>query len=265
YNLGLAFRKKGYLSEALAEYRLAVQRGEDRDLAEHAMAEVYLLRRDVHAALELYDQLLTRQPDSPKLWNERGVALHQSGQYLEAQDSYRRAIQAEQGYALALNNLGVALYHSGQPEPAFDAFRRALEANATFVKARLNQALLLYKGKRLQMALEAYRQVLAIDGEHPVAWNGVGLVLADLPKIEDFEFDPRVLDSLFTELRPAQQRSSVAAAIAADADPFAMAQDFLSKGFFDRAQVEATRALARGGDGARGRTLLGDIFAKQGL
>ena len=122
YNLGLANRKKGYLSEALGEYRLAVQRGEDRDLAEQAMAEVYLLRRDVHAALQLYDQLLTRQPDSPKLWNERGVALHQSGQYLEAQDSYRRAIEAEQGYALALNNLGVALYHSGEPEPAFDAF-----------------------------------------------------------------------------------------------------------------------------------------------
>jgi len=350
YNLGLAFRKKGYLSEALAEYRLAVQRGEDRDLAEHAMAEVYLLRRDVHAALELYDQLLTRQPNSPKLWNERGVALHQAGQYLEAQDSYRRAIASEETYALALNNLGVALYHSGEPEPAFDAFRRALEANATFVKARLNQALLLYKGKRLQTALEAFRKVLAVDGEQPVAWNGVGLVLADLRKfedarnafaraiqarpnfaeahynlsftlsnigdfesalretklaleldpyyvaqkfelaidlqhedpdlsiqpdlgeekradaaIEDFAFDPRVLDTLFTELRPAQHRPSMAAAIAAESDPFAMAQDFLSKGFFDRAQAEATRALARGSDSARGRTLLGDIFAKQGF
>jgi tetratricopeptide (TPR) repeat protein len=44
-----------------------------------------------------------------------------------------------------------------------------------------------------------------------------------------------------------------------------MAADFLSKGFFDRAQAEAKRAVARGGDKVRGNTLLGDVFAKQGL
>src|SRR5256885_9582447 len=32
YNLGLAFRQKGYYNEALREYRLAVERGEDRRL-----------------------------------------------------------------------------------------------------------------------------------------------------------------------------------------------------------------------------------------
>lgn len=348
YNLGLAFRKKGYYAEALGEYRLALQRGEDRDLVKHAMAEVHLLQRDVAAALPIYDELLARQPRSPKLWNERGVAQHQAGEYVEAQESYRRAIECEPGYALALNNLGVALYHAGYPEPAFEAFRRALEAHGAFIKARLNQALLLYKGKRMQLSLEAFRKVLALDGEQPVAWNGVGLVLADLRKfedarnafaraiqarpnfaeahynlsftlsnlgdfesalretklaleldpyyvaqklelaidlqyedpdlsiqpdlgeekradatIEDFAFDAAVLDSLFTDLAPAKM--PVAAALAADADPFAMAVDFLSKGFFDRAHAEAMRALSRGGDPARASTLFGGIFAKQGL
>src|SRR3989441_13206980 len=32
YNLGLAFRQKGYYNEALREYRLALERGEDRRL-----------------------------------------------------------------------------------------------------------------------------------------------------------------------------------------------------------------------------------------
>ena len=348
YHLAIAFRQKGYLAEALAEYRLAVQRGEDRDLAEQGMAEVHLLRGESEEAVALYDDLLRRQPESAKLWNERGVALHQAGRYVDAQESYRAAIGCEQNYALALNNLGVALYHAGQPEPAFDLFRRALDVNGAFLKARLNQALLLYKAKRMQLSLEAYRKVLSIDADHPVAWNGVGLVLAELRKfddarnafaraidarpsfaeahynmsftlsnlgdfegalretkqalelepyyvpqklalaidlqdidpdlaiqpdlgqekradahVEDFEFDPRVLDSLFRQLTPA--RSSVAAVLATDADPFALATDLLSKGFFDRAQMEATRALSRGGDRARGSTLVGDIFARQGL
>src|SRR4029077_19378817 len=37
YNLGLAFRQKGYYNEALKEYRLALERGEDRRLTLQAM------------------------------------------------------------------------------------------------------------------------------------------------------------------------------------------------------------------------------------
>ena len=185
YNLGLAFRKKAYYAEALREYELAVRGGEDRDLVEQAMAEVHLLRRDTPEALRLYNDLLTRLPDSPKLLNERGVALHQSGQYAEAQASYLAAVAIDPSYALSHNNLGVALYHGGNPSAANDAFQRALEVQPGLAKARLNQALLLYKGKRFPQALEAYRTVLVTEPENPVAWNGVGLVLAELKKFQE--------------------------------------------------------------------------------
>ncbi|MDB4907507.1 MAG: hypothetical protein JWO05_2291 [Gemmatimonadetes bacterium] len=185
YNLGLAFRQKGYYVEALREYLLALDRGEDRDLVLQAMAEVHLLRRALPAARELYDQLLERRPDSPKLWNERGVVLHQEGRIVDAIESYGRAVASEGAYALAHNNLAVARYHVGDAEGALDAFRRALEARPSFSKARLNLALLLYQAKRLPLAIEAYRQVLASEAEHPVAWNGVGVVLADMRQFED--------------------------------------------------------------------------------
>jgi cellulose synthase operon protein C len=87
YNLGLAFRSKGYYAEALREYRVALERGEERDLVLQAMAEVHLLMRQPKESLALYDELLQRQPDSPKLWNERGVALHQQGRFADAEES----------------------------------------------------------------------------------------------------------------------------------------------------------------------------------
>ena len=96
-------------------------------------------------AVVLYDELVTLSATSPKLWNERGVALHQDGKFADAEESYRRAVQAELGYALAHNNLGVALYHRGNTEEAVAAFRVALDAQPTFNKARLNLALLLSK------------------------------------------------------------------------------------------------------------------------
>jgi tetratricopeptide (TPR) repeat protein len=185
YNLGLAFRQKGYYAEALKEYKLALDRNEDENLVRQAMAEVHLLKKDASAAIELYDQILLAQTDSPKLWCERGVALHQQGQHAAAAASYRRALAIDPAYAIAHNNLGVAQYHGGETEGAVDSFRAALSSQPNFVKAWLNLALLLFRGKRLQLGLESYRQVLTLEPEQPVAWNGVGLVLAELKKFED--------------------------------------------------------------------------------
>src|SRR5450759_743626 len=185
FNLGLAFRQKGYFGEALREYAKALDRGEDRPLVLQAMAEVHLLRREPKAAVVLYDELLANAPISPKLWNERGVALHQDGLFADAQESYRRAVKAEPSYALAHNNLGVALYHCGDTEGAIEAFREALKGQPAFNKARLNLALLLSKGKRFHLALEAYRSVLQCVPEDAAAWNGVGLVLSELRRFED--------------------------------------------------------------------------------
>lgn len=351
--LGLAFRSRGYYAEALAEYERALKRGEDLDLVRQAMAELHLLRHDAPRALEQYDALIASHPEYPKLWNERGVALHQNGRYVEALDSYARALAIDPFYRFALNNCGTARYHAGDREGALACFTRALDCDPGFTKARLNQALLLYKGRRLQQAIEEYRAVLSAgDDANPVAWNGIGLVLADLGRheeartafaraiqarpryaeahynlsfalsslgdfdgalrennlaiaiepfyvqqrfelaldlefddpalaidselgadqrtetaIEEFAFDSGVLDSLFSELSPSPSPSATASAGAdrMDTDPYAMAADFLSKGFVDRAHAEVVRAMRRGADAPRGGTLLGDVFARQRL
>ncbi|MGE3527604.1 MAG: tetratricopeptide repeat protein, partial [Gemmatimonadales bacterium] len=185
YNLGLAFRQKGYYVEALREYRLALENGEDRRLALQAMAEVHLLRRDLSAALELYDSLTRDFPDSPKLHNERGVCLHQAGRRQEAEAAYRKAVELDRAYALAWNNLGVLLSHGAAGEAAIEAFQMALRPRREFVTANLNLGLHLLQRKRLQLALEAYRQVLEEHPNNAVAWNGVGLVLTELKRFPD--------------------------------------------------------------------------------
>ncbi len=347
YSLGLAYRRKGYLVEAEREYTLALERGEDQALVRQALAELCLLRKDPVAALVLYDALVAEQTDSPKLWNERGVALHQAGRYADAAASYQQSLVADARYALALNNLAVARYHNGDHDASVDAFRAALDISPSFTKARLNLALLLTKSRRYQLALEAYRQVLSAEPEQPTAWNGIGLVLSELRKYEDarnafarsiqanpklaeahynlsfvlsnlgdfegalretkraleldpyyvpqkfqlaidleyedadlqvvpdlggeqrlsgdvdtFAFDPQLLDSLFRELKPAQEPAAVEAP--AEADPYAMAADYLTKGMLDRARAETSRALARGSAPADGNALLGDILCRQG-
>ena len=185
YNLGLAFRQKGYYNEALREYRLGLERGEDRRLTLQATAEVHLLKRDFPAALELYETLLREVPDSPKLWNEHGVVLHQAGRTAEAVASYRQAVEVDVKYVLAWNNLGVVQASGKDADTAIESFRTALRLQGTFTAARLNLALLLFQLRRFQLSLEAYRQVLSSDASSAPAWNGVGLVLVELKRFQD--------------------------------------------------------------------------------
>jgi tetratricopeptide (TPR) repeat protein len=164
YNLGLAFRQKGLHDEALREYGLALEAGEDRRMTLQAMAEVHLLRRELPAALELYDALVRDYADSPKLWNERGVCLHQAGRRAEAIDAYERAVSVDGRYQLAWNNLGVV--RAGEPgEAAIDAFRRALDGDRPLFTARLNLGLLFLQRHQLRAALEEYQGALAERAE----------------------------------------------------------------------------------------------------
>jgi tetratricopeptide (TPR) repeat protein len=184
YNLGLAFRQKGLLAEALREYAVALEAGEDRRMTLQAMAEVRLLQRELPAALELYDALVREHPDSPKLWNERGVCLHQAGRRADAIASYERAVSVDPGYQLAWNNLGVV--RAGEPpEAAVEAFRRALAGERPLFAARLNLGLLLLQRHQLRQSLDEYQQALAEQSGSAVAWNGVGLVLMELRRFED--------------------------------------------------------------------------------
>lgn len=182
FNLGLAFRQRGYLVEALHEYRMGLDAGEDRRLNLQAMGEVHLLRRDLPAATDLYDSLLRDYPDSPKLWNERGVALHQAGRRADAEVSYERATTLDPAYGLAWNNLGVLRAHEGEVDAAIDALQRALAVAGAPPAARLNLGLLYLQRRRLEPALAAYREVLAQAPTHAAAWNGVGLVLMELKR-----------------------------------------------------------------------------------
>src|SRR5258705_394084 len=232
----------------------------NRGLHEDAMRsvrrsiELYLLQRDTGAAIATADRFAREFSPTAKTWNGRGVALQLEGRHAEAEDSYNRALEVDSSYAFAENNLGVLRWHKGDTKGAINSFRRALQAATPPVEARLNLALGLFKRKHTELALEAYRQVLSAAPEHPVAWNGVGLILVELNKYAD-------------------ARNAFARAIQANPDfaeahynlSFSLARDFITKGLYDRAQAEIARVLARGGDKILGLVLAGDAFAAQGL
>lgn len=178
YNLGLTFRQKGLYEEAWREFSLAIERGEDPFLVDQARAELQLLRGEAEEADAILVGLLELEADSPKLWNERGIAAHMRGLLDQAETFYRRSLELDPEYTLARNNLAVLQHHRGDPE-AESSFRRALEGGRGLGDLWRNLALMLARQGRRADAVSAYRRALELEPGSAVAWTGMGAVLLD--------------------------------------------------------------------------------------
>ncbi|NIP81073.1 MAG: tetratricopeptide repeat protein [Gemmatimonadetes bacterium] len=103
----MRLRRGGDLDGAAQTLERALGDGGDF-AARQALAEIRLLQGGLDQAAEAYAALLEEEAASPKLWNERGVALHRLGRLDEAVEAYRQAVALDYDYALGWNNLGIA-------------------------------------------------------------------------------------------------------------------------------------------------------------
>lgn len=107
----------------------------------------------------------------------QGNALFEQGRYAEAEEAYRRGLEAHDDtvgtvYAALQNNLGVALLRQKQFEAArtaFDRARRAASTKAAQVRARFNGANAAAGLGNVEAALQEYEQVLLADPSHEAA------------------------------------------------------------------------------------------------
>ena len=103
FNLGLAFRQKGYYAGGAARVPPRARPGEDRRLTLQAMAEVHLLRRDLDSALELYDALvrgarrLAQAVERARRLPAPGGPARRGAGILRARDRARRATTRSPG------------------------------------------------------------------------------------------------------------------------------------------------------------------------
>lgn len=115
----------------------------------------------------------------PTLWmahNYLGVLHDSRGEYNQAQQSFMTALDLHKGGHLAdiLNNLGVVQMAMGQYREAGEWFRQALEQGATTPRTYNNLGLALARTGRSVEALEAFRYG---GGSEARAHNNLGFVL----------------------------------------------------------------------------------------
>lgn len=140
-NLGVAYRRKGLIDEAIKQYRTAI------DL----------------------------KPDSADIHNNLGVAYAEKRWVDRAVEEYLIALRLNPGLADAYNNLGEAYGNSGFREQAMEQFKIAIQLNPNLAPAYFNLGLACRNDGLFGEAIEHYRIALRLDPGYAEAYNNLGV------------------------------------------------------------------------------------------
>jgi tetratricopeptide (TPR) repeat protein len=242
-NLGVLLWHKNDTKSAINSFRRALQAPAPPVEARLNLALGLFKRKHTELALEAYRQVLSAAPEHPVAWNGIGLILVELEKYADARNAFARAIQANPDFAEAHYNMSFTLSNLGDFASALRETKRALALDP------------MYTPQKLELAIELPHEEIRLTVAPPITESD-----ETVEHVEDFHFDPAIIEELFAA-KPVRHTPSSGDAMAG----FSLARDLITKGLYDRAQAEIARVLSRGGNKVLGLVLAGDGFAAQGL
>jgi tetratricopeptide (TPR) repeat protein len=129
-------------------------------LSPELQGDLLMVRHSYAAAISAYQR---QSSPTAVTWNKIGVAYHHLFALDEARKYYRLALNADPGYADALNNLA-AVYH-GQHEyrQAERTYKQALKIAPQNAITYCNLGTSYFAEERYKQGMEAYRKAMALN------------------------------------------------------------------------------------------------------
>jgi len=184
-NLGFALEKAGRVTEAVAQYKQALQIKPDLAAAYYNLGTALARLGKVTEAIGCYEQALRFQPELAAAHYDWGLALAQLGQWPEAVEHYQAAVRLQPWDPDAQYNLGVALDQSGRTVEAIGHWEKALEIKPDLVEAHYNIGNALARIGRIPEAIAHYEQTLRFRPDSLEAHNNLGGALARVGRVPE--------------------------------------------------------------------------------
>jgi Flp pilus assembly protein TadD len=134
YKLGKKYQEMGRPRQALKYLKEAIRLKPDYPEALSALATLQSGEENYGHAVSDLGKLMKLQPKSEKLkvraskeYNQNGIASFQSGNFAEAEKSFKEAASLDPKASVPLNNLGVAYFNAGRPKEGAATLREALQ------------------------------------------------------------------------------------------------------------------------------------------
>jgi tetratricopeptide (TPR) repeat protein len=140
---------------------------------------------DYDKALKRYNELVKKQPENKRVWNNIGVTMVRQGLVKEALTYYDKALELDPTFGRAWFNKGKALFKLGMKKKALDCFRKATKYSPENKSAWNNLGVTLRQLKRFKESIKCYDKALKIHSEYPWAWHNKGVALMELKSYKD--------------------------------------------------------------------------------
>jgi tetratricopeptide (TPR) repeat protein len=127
-------------------------------------------------AIEVFNDLLERDPHHAIALNNIGTALSKLGRYQDAENCYRSAIRVRPDFVDAYNNLGMVLRWQGHFVDSERSLRQALKLNPSQMDARINLGITLMMLSRFREATGHFKKVLKVRPRNAEALFGMGQI-----------------------------------------------------------------------------------------
>lgn len=175
-NLGLAYKDRGEIDKAVANYEKAIEADPGYADAYGNRGVAYLKMGRIGDALEDLSRAIRLNPESAELYGNRGVAFINAGDYEMAVEDLTESIRlspstASKGYF----NRGIAYKALGMNMEAVSDFTRTIEAEPSFGGAHNNRGGAYLRMGSHEEAIEDFNAAIRIDPGDAAAHYNLGL------------------------------------------------------------------------------------------
>lgn len=134
-HLGSYRERNGDFAGAEAAFRQAVEARETSSRAIYELADFLRRQKRWPEAASYFEMLVNNGVDTVPIWNNFGLALHQSGRYDLAAAAYRKALALNDRQADTWYNLGLAYLRGGRVDDGIGALDRVIAIDPGHRKA----------------------------------------------------------------------------------------------------------------------------------
>lgn len=145
YNRGVELHQAGFLNQAIAEYKGAIEADGRMEEAWSNLGGIYAAQKSYPKAMEAFEKALQLKPDRPTTLNGYGTVLYARGKTTEAKEKWKQAVQIEPGFASAYYNMGNALEGEKDVMTALAYYYLAIQANPNMADAYYRMGNLMQK------------------------------------------------------------------------------------------------------------------------
>jgi choline-sulfatase len=252
FTLGnVQFRDRNW-EKAAEYYRETLERRPDHDWAMIGLADTYVARGEIDAAVAGYRRYLERDPRNAQILYRLAQVVLDAGRDADAEKEFRKTLEVEPKTARAEVGLAIVAFRRKDLPAAHAALDRALAIDPKAKHARYNRALVFESEGRLLEAAAAYRQEIS---DHPTNFKA----MFNLGRLLETMGDRTgALEAL---------RSAVGVNGDYSIGRLFLARALLAAGDLAGAEREAKRGLeldSKGPFSPLGHYLLADVYTRQG-